>query len=98
MESLNNDAWDSKIFLVSILLSSVFIYNTKSALANDALTKLSTIAEAGNQVKLKSNLTSVSLNQVTIRESPDFLWVVRDFALEETLPADEQLVVVVRVF
>lgn len=89
LESLNNEMWDTKLFLISLLISTSFIYNTRGALSQDVLNKLSIITDITNKIKLKPG-QELSIEEFK-RECPDFIWIIRDFYLYQTRSADESL-------
>ena len=87
----NNQEWDSKLFIFSLIISSIFIYNTKNTLTKDAFNKLAVMDTISKKIKLGSKM-SASQNETYLRNSsPDFIWLVRDFTLEQTKSADEKL-------
>ena len=65
-EEINHD---SKIFLISVLISSLLIYNSFGTIDEQALNNLSLI------VNLSKNLNKS-------KYFPSFLWILRDFALK----------------
>jgi hypothetical protein len=68
---------DNKIFALSLLLSSYFIYNTKSVIDRDAIRKLGIMADLSNFINssINNRETNVSVHL------PDFVWCLRDFFL-----------------
>jgi Guanylate-binding protein, N-terminal domain len=66
---------DSRIFLLALLLSSYFIYNSMGTIDENAIQNLSLIVNLSNQIQVKNNEEVASY-------FPSFLWVVRDFALK----------------
>ena len=84
----NEEEWNERLFLLSLLLSSLFIYNTKNALEKSAFEKLATMSIISSHIKVNSNDHQTS----DLRsECPDFIWVVRDFSLEKTLSPNQRL-------
>lgn len=77
-ESANHN---TRIFLLAVLLSSLFIFNSKLTIDERALESLEMV------VKLAQNLKFKEFGEETAEEIsktfPSFLWVVRDFALEK---------------
>ena len=43
----SSTVWDAKIFTLSILLASLFIYNTKNVIDTDAIVKLALVIKMG---------------------------------------------------
>lgn len=83
--------WDVKLFMIGVLISSVFIYNTKTPLGTDALNKLGNVSSIAEKIKLKANSSEV-YNKKHLRHScPDFVWIVRDNALNLIESPQEQL-------
>jgi hypothetical protein len=58
-----------------VLLSSLFIFNSMQTIDENAISCLSLAAELSNFIKMKSD---AEMGSVT----PNFLWLLRDFALE----------------
>lgn len=77
-ENVNHD---SRIFLFSLLLSSYFIYNSVGSIDENALNNLSLIINLAKDIQIKSN-TSDNEKEDPANYFPNFLWVVRDFALQ----------------
>lgn len=69
-----NQNYDSRIFSFAILLSSYFIYNSMSVLDERALESLSFIVNLTRHISQKNGSVSQFM--------PNFLWVLRDFALD----------------
>lgn len=70
---------DTRIFLLALLLSSYFIYNSVGSIDENALQNLSLIVNLSKQIQAKSG--SSSLEDIS-EYFPSFLWVLRDFALK----------------
>lgn len=69
---------DTRIFLMALLLSSYFIYNSVGSIDENALSNLSLIVNLSKQIQTRSGSSSLE----DIHEYfPSFLWVLRDFAL-----------------
>ena len=68
---------DTKIFLMALMLSSYFIYNSMGSIDEKAVQSLSLII---NLSKLLQK-GDVKDRQNIIECFPSFLWLVRDFAL-----------------
>lgn len=70
---------DNMIFVLSMLLSSFFVYNTKNAIDREAVRKLGIISDLSKHIK---DTSSDQINQNRVKlDSPDFIWVVRDVFL-----------------
>ena len=78
---------DTRIFLFSILLSSLFVYNSVGSIDENALQALSLIVNlAKNVQKSETGLPGANNKQLddeTIKNNfPFFMWVLRDFSLQ----------------
>jgi hypothetical protein len=74
---------DVKIFTLSILLSSYFIFNCMTAIDETALESLSLVCNLSKHIHVNakpSNLHEDDDVQLA-KYFPKFMWVVRDFAL-----------------
>ncbi|XP_059497415.1 guanylate-binding protein 1-like [Stegostoma tigrinum] len=74
----NNDAW---IFALSVLLSSMLVYNSMGTIDQYALDKLHYVTELTDLIKVKSGGGEDESTEFT-RFFPAFVWCVRDFSLE----------------
>jgi hypothetical protein len=73
---------DTRIFLLALLLSSYFIYNSMGTIDENALQNLSLIVNLSKQLEVSGQRAEdVDPEQVS-KYFPSFLWVVRDFALK----------------
>eukprot|EP01022_Parablepharisma_sp_SALTPOND_P029652 TRINITY_DN742_c1_g1_i13.p2 TRINITY_DN742_c1_g1~~TRINITY_DN742_c1_g1_i13.p2 ORF type:complete len:1190 (+),score=82.88 TRINITY_DN742_c1_g1_i13:407-3976(+) len=73
---------DTKIFAITLLLSSYFIYNSMNALDEKALESLSLVVSLSKYIHVNTHPVQISeeLDEFT-QYFPFFMWVVRDFAL-----------------
>lgn len=71
-----NDTHDTRIFSLGLLLSSLFMFNSKGTIDGTAINQLSLVANISKHVVSKSGDGDLA----TIM--PSFLWVVRDFVLD----------------
>ena len=78
VEEINHD---SKIFLIAILISSLFIYNSFGAIDEMAITTLSFILNLSKLIKIKS-LSHEDKEEELAEYFPSFLWLLRDFSLK----------------
>ena len=67
-ENVNHD---TRIFLFSLLLSSYFIYNSVGSIDENALNTISLIVNLAKEIQGANHHDFF----------PQFLWIVRDFAL-----------------
>lgn len=70
---------DTRIFLLALLLSSYFIYNSVGSIDESALQNLSLIVNLSKQIQAKSAQSTLDGFSEYF---PSFLWVLRDFALK----------------
>ena len=70
---------DSKIFVLSLLLSSFFVLNTKNVIDRDAFKKLAIMKDLPKYIN-----SSIGKNKDHnyAKESPDFIWCLRDCFLD----------------
>ena len=82
-EEINHD---TKIFLIAILISSLFIYNSFGTIDEVALNNLSLILNLSKSLKIRNNSNSLNANDNDEEEMakyfPSLLWILRDFALK----------------
>ena len=94
-EEINHD---SKIFLIAILLSSLFIYNSFGTIDENALNNLSLIVNLSKSLKLRTDNSNSKKNQTDSnlfndienddsnvdlnKYFPVMLWILRDFILK----------------
>ncbi len=82
-EEINHD---SKIFLIAILISSLFIYNSFGTIDEVALNNLSLILNLSKSLKLRNNSNVLNTKENDDKEMskyfPSLLWLLRDFALK----------------
>ena len=82
---LSTKTYDSKIFALIILLSSLFIYNTNSNIDEQSISDLALSTYLSNS--LAFNTKSDSDKDKIIRDlAPKFIWVLRDFTLDKIDP------------
>lgn len=71
---------DSRIFLLVLLLSSYFIYNSVGTIDQSAIDNLSLIVNLSKQIQVSKN--AKDNDEQISNYFPSFLWVVRDFTLK----------------
>ena len=77
-EEINHD---SKIFLIAVLISSLFIYNSFGAIDENQLNNLSFVLNLSKTIKIKS--ASIEDNEEELAKYfPNLLWLLRDFSLK----------------
>ena len=78
-------SYDSKIFALIILLSSLFIYNTQGNIDEQSIGELSLSTYLHNYIAF-NNKTAYDKNINISDLNPKFIWVLRDFTLEKVDP------------
>ena len=73
---------DTRIFLLALLLSSYFIYNSMGTIDETALQNLSLIVNMSKQLQIKNSNIEEPDSEEMAKYFPSFLWVVRDFSLK----------------
>ena len=77
-EEINHD---SKIFLIAILISSLFVYNSFGAIDENQINNLSFVLNLSKTIKIKS--VSIEDNEEELAQYfPTLLWLLRDFSLK----------------
>ena len=80
---LSTKTYDSKIFALIVLISSLFIYNTNGNIDEKSISDLALAAHLSNTVAV--NL--IEDKDLLISElAPKFIWVLRDFVLDKIDP------------
>ena len=72
---------DTKIFALSLLLSSQFVYNSMGSIDETALDTLSLVLKISNQVRVSASDEDTTTTTLA-SYMPRFKWVVRDFVLK----------------
>jgi hypothetical protein len=77
---------DTKIFLLSLLLCSLLVYNSVGSIDEGALTNLSLVVNLSKSLTVSSKTGGAELLENTEQDIsqyfPSFVWVLRDFALQ----------------
>ena len=92
---LSTKTYDSKIFSLIVLISSLFIYNTNGNIDEKSISELALAAHLSNAIALNT----IEDKDLIINElAPKFIWVLRDFILDkidvdtgEEITSDEYL-------
>ncbi|XP_059504816.1 guanylate-binding protein 3-like [Stegostoma tigrinum] len=90
-----NESNDNKIFALAFLLSSMFVYNSKGAIDQQALQDINYVTELTKIIRSISGEED-DHGEEFMQYFPGFVWVVRDFCLElkinkKEVTADEYL-------
>ena len=84
---------DSKIFTLGLLLSSYFIYNSLNSIDENAIQNLSFVVNISKNIQLSANPKKnqkLEAKDISVY-LPNFLWVIRDFALKLINPDGEPI-------
>jgi len=77
---------DTKIFLIAILISSLFIYNSFGNIDENSINSLSFILHLSQTIKLSENphkhANKTEMDSELAKYFPSFLWLLRDFTLK----------------
>ena len=79
--------YDSRIFALVVLISSLFLYNTYSNIDEHGINELSLAAHLSNAITTNSNIDK---DELLTELSPKFIWIIRDFTLEKIHPETGQ--------
>ena len=80
---LSTKTYDSKIFALIVLISSLFIYNTNGNIDEKSISELALAAHLSNTVAVNT----IEDKDLIINElAPKFIWVLRDFILDKIDP------------
>ena len=75
--------YDSRIFALVVLISSLFLYNTYSNIDGHGINELSLAAHLSDAITTNSNINK---DELLTELSPKFIWIIRDFTLEKIHP------------
>ena len=80
---ISTKTYDSKIFALIILISSLFIYNTNGNIDEKSISELALAAHLSNSIATNAKIDK----DVLIEElAPKFIWTLRDFTLDKIDP------------
>lgn len=75
--------FDARVFSLALLLSSYFVYNSRGTIDGTALNDLSLVVELTKNIHVNAHADAAEEDGAHFAEFfPEFLWVVRDFALD----------------
>ncbi len=78
-----NQSQDTRTFALSLLLSSMFMYNSMNVIDSGAIDKLSLVIDLTNHIRFhgKNEDGAASIKELSAI-LPSFCWLVRDFSLQ----------------
>ena len=80
---ISTKTYDSKIFALIVLISSLFIYNTNGNIDEKSISELALAAHLSNSIATNAKIDK----DVLIEElAPKFIWTLRDFTLDKVDP------------
>ena len=90
--TIRGSTYDCRIFALSLLLSSYFVYNSVGVIDGDAISRLSLVVNLTKHIQVRSTVdgagagasAGAALGGNDEEEAdlfPNFLWVVRDFGV-----------------
>lgn len=85
--TIRGASYDSRIFALSLLLSSFFVYNSVGVIDGDAIGRLSLVVNLTKYIHIQAHSGTAAGEALDSPESlreffPRFLWVVRDFGVK----------------
>ena len=90
---LSTKTYDSKIFALIILLSSLFIYNTNGNIDEQSINELALSTYLSNSIAINTNNQNNLKNKKNFDKdkiiselAPKFIWTLRDFTLDKIDP------------
>lgn len=72
---------DTRIFMLAVLLSSFFIYNSVGSIDENALNNISLIINLTKNLQIRASDSEIDVEELS-NYFPSFLWVLRDFSLQ----------------
>jgi len=83
---------DIRIFTLSILLCSYFVYNSLGSIDENAIQSLSFVINLSKHIHLKNNQGIADTDPEDLANLfPSFLWILRDFSLQLVDENEEQI-------
>ena len=73
---------DTKIFSLTVLLSSIFIYNSVGSIDESAIQNLSLVVNLTKNIQLKNSGNEENDAEDFAMYFPTFVWIIRDFTLQ----------------
>eukprot|EP00944_MAST-04C_sp_MAST-4C-sp1_P008166 g8166.t1 len=74
---------DARIFALTLLIASYFVYNSRGTIDSSAIDKLSLVVNLTKQIHIRSTADGKETDVKELQQYvPSFMWVVRDFTLQ----------------
>ena len=74
---------DARIFALTLLITSYFVYNSRGTIDSSAIDKLSLVVNLTKQIHIRSTVDGKETDVKELQQYvPSFMWVVRDFTLQ----------------
>jgi hypothetical protein len=74
---------DARIFALTLLITSYFVYNSRGTIDSSAIDKLSLVVNLTKQIHIRSTGDGKETDVTELQQYvPAFMWVVRDFTLQ----------------
>ena len=74
---------DARIFALTLLIASYFVYNSRGTIDSSAIDKLSLVVNLTKQSHIRSTADGKETDVKELQQYvPSFMWVVRDFTLQ----------------
>jgi len=86
-ENVYNQNCDSKVFAMMILMSSIFIYNTKGDINSNSLNELDLLVHLADSISFTDKINK---DHLISELCPKFIWALRDFDLKKLSPPKGQ--------
>ena len=93
---ISTKTYDTKIFALIILLSSLFIYNTNGNIDETSISELALSTYLSNSIAIntkncknldiKNKITNIDKDKIISDLAPKFIWTLRDFTLDKIDP------------
>ena len=93
---ISTKTYDTKIFALIILLSSLFIYNTNGNIDETSISELALSTYLSNSIAINTNkytnldiknkITNIDKDKIISDLAPKFIWTLRDFTLDKNDP------------
>jgi hypothetical protein len=81
--TIRSETYDARVFALTLLLSSFFLYNSMGTIDGNAISKLSLVVSLTRHIHVKAQQGGKEDTGTEFAQFfPSFMWVVRDFAVK----------------